>query len=81
MPEVSIQDKYRYVFTSAIGQDVLGDILVMCHFGCTLDPDNKAQVAEQNIGVAILAKMGVFAPNTLQQVVQALCSVVPAREG
>lgn len=74
----TIEDKYRFVLGSPLGQDVLGDILLMCHFGVTLDPDNKVQVAEHGVGIAILAKMGVFGPNKLQQVVQALCSVAPS---
>ncbi len=74
-----IEDKYRFIFRSPLGQDILGDILVnLCHFGCTLDPENKVQVSEYNVGIAILAKMGVFGPNKIQEVVQALCSIAPS---
>jgi hypothetical protein len=60
-----------------MGLDVLADILDMCHFGCTLDPDNKVMVAEYNVGVAILSKCGIFSQGTKNNVVKALSSVMP----
>jgi len=47
----------------------------MTHFGETLDPDNKVRVAEYNVGIAILARMGVFAHDTKTDVMNALMSV------
>ena len=74
----NINDKYTVVLGSPVGQDVLADILVnLCHFGCTLDPDNRVQVAEYNVGVAIMARMGIYGPNKLNEVVRALCGVAP----
>lgn len=73
-----LQAKYRAVFiTSALGKDVLSDILKLCHFGCTLDPDNLVQVSEHNVGVAILNRLGIFSEDTLEDVVRALANVVP----
>ena len=73
-----IQAKYRAVFiTSSLGKDVLADILQLCHFGSTLDPDNQVQVSEYNVGVAILNRCGIFAEDTLEDVIRALASVVP----
>ena len=53
-----MQDKYRALFTNQMGREVLADILMTCHFGGSLDPDNKAQIAEYNVGVVIAAKAG-----------------------
>ena len=74
----TIQAKYRQVFLkTALGRDVLSDILVLCHFGGSLDPDNKVQVSEYNVGIAILHRCGVFAEDTFEQVIRALANVVP----
>ena len=50
--EREIKDKYRALFGSGIGVEVLADILALCHFGSTLDPDNK--VASSDRGIAKL---------------------------
>ena len=83
MPEApeTLQAKYRELFLkNTLGQDVLNDILEICHFGCTLDPDNVVQVSEHNVGIAILHRCGVFAENTKEQVTRALANVVPTRQ-
>lgn len=72
MTDAKIEEKYRHVFTSPLGKDVLADILLDCHFGCTLDPDNKVQVAEYNVAVNILAKCGIFGPEREALVINAL---------
>jgi len=73
-------DKYRAVFMSPLGLEVLGDILTTCHFGCTLDPDNPANVAEYNVGVTILNRCGVFHQGTLPQVLNAFTAITPQEE-
>jgi hypothetical protein len=55
-----IRAKYHLLFREGIGREVLKDILNMCHFGVTLDPDNKVQVAEYNVGLVIAEKAGVL---------------------
>lgn len=65
-------DKYRHAFLSPIGKDVLFDILQQCHFGSSLDPDNKAQVAEYNVGIFILARCGILGSERGIPVVNAL---------
>lgn len=75
-----MQEKYRKVFGGQFGEEVLEDILRICHFGCTLDPENPTQVAEYNVGVVILAKMGIFGQGGAQKVVRALCSIIPEKE-
>lgn len=67
--------KYRAVFNTPIGQEVLSDILSMCHFGATLDPDNKVEVSEYNVGVAILARLGIFSKASMSDVVRVMCSI------
>jgi hypothetical protein len=53
-----IRKKYRAVFGYSLGQEILRDILITCHFGMTLDPDNKVMVAEYNVGIVIAEKAG-----------------------
>lgn len=72
-----IRAKYRLVLLDGIGLDVLSDILRSCHFGCTLNPENTVQVAEYNVGIAILGRCGIFGEGTFEQVVKALASVTP----
>ncbi len=71
--------KYRAVFLKyeSPGREVLADILKECHFGYTLDPDNKVMVAEHNIGVMILHKCGVFAEGTRLDILRQLAGVMP----
>lgn len=72
MSDDELSQKYRHVFTSPIGKEVLTDILATCHFGETLDPDNKVQIAEYNVGVYILFQCGVFGPDRGTEVINAL---------
>lgn len=65
---------------SEIGKDVLGDILRICDFGCTLAPDNQGQVAKHNVGITVLSKCGVFGKGTLPQVLNAFAAVMPEEE-
>jgi len=75
---LDLRGKYRAMFLrSTLGKDVLGDILKECHFGCTLDPDNKVQVSEYNVGIMILNKLGIFSDGTEFDVMNALASVSP----
>ena len=70
--------KYRTVFGTAIGQDVLSDLLVnFCEFGVFLDPHNVEQVARHNVGTSILSRMGILSTETREQVIRALMAVVP----
>lgn len=75
--EDDIGSKYRHVFASPLGREVLADLLMECHFGRTLDPDNKTQVAEYNVCVMVLAKCGVFGPNTKMDVINNLLNIIP----
>lgn len=83
MPDApeTITAKYRSLFLrGTLGKDVLADILTLCHFGCTLDPDNRVQVSEYNVGIAILHRCGIFGEDTLEQVIRHLGKVVPKPE-
>ncbi len=72
--------KYRMVFGNAVGREVLADILSMTHFGQTLNPENQAQVAEYNVGMAIMAKTGVFSKGTKLDVINALSGITPKED-
>lgn len=54
-----MQQCYRNVFGSAEGRMVLGDILVICHFGVPLN--NEVERIEYNVGVAIARMSGMMA--------------------
>lgn len=78
---MDLVDKYRAVFFgSEIGKEVLGDILNICHLGCSLTPDNPAMTAEHNVGTIILSNCGVFSEGTASQVINAFAAVVPDKE-
>ena len=78
---MSLRDKCREVFTKGFGPEVLCHILVdLCHFGETLSPDNKAMIGEYNIGVTLLADIGVFGPGMLGGVINTLCKIIPEKE-
>jgi hypothetical protein len=79
MPELSLIDKYRITFMeSPFGKEVLSDILFQCHFGESLK--DETMTIEYNVGLAILARCGIFGPNTRQDVINALCSVRPKED-
>ena len=68
-----MEAKYGAVLLRGLGLDVFKDILAsFCHFGQTLDPENIAQVAEYNVGMAIISRCGDF-----QEVLRALSSAMP----
>lgn len=73
--EREIKDKYRALFGSGIGIEVLADLLALCHFGGSLDPDNKVMVAEYNVGVMVLARCGVLQSDNFEGVISALLGV------
>ena len=58
--------RYKNVFGSEEGRLVLGDILTLCNFGETLDPNDPVKVAEYNLGITILRMAGVLDPLYLQ---------------
>lgn len=69
--------KYRTVFESQIGKDVLADLLKNAHFGETLNWENPGMIAEYNFGVVILASMGIYSRETREDVIRALLTVTP----
>ena len=61
MPEPKeMQQLYKNVFGTAEGRVVLGDILTKGHYGVTLDPENRDQVAEYNFALVIGTLAGAF---------------------
>jgi hypothetical protein len=55
-----VDQLYRNVFGTAEGRIVLGDILTRGHYGVTLDPDNRVQIAEYNSALIIAHRAGAF---------------------
>ena len=54
--ETDISDYYRGLFLKESGTKVLNDILIICHFGDELNPEDKVEIAEYNVGLRILKK-------------------------
>lgn len=56
---LDIKAKYRILFDSDIGREVLSDILInFCNFGCFIDSDKER--IEYNVGINILSRLKVF---------------------
>lgn len=74
--EKEITNQYRHIFLgSQMGMQVLADILDMCYFGSTLDPENKVEISRYNLGISILVRCGVFLGVTQFEVVNALAGI------
>ena len=74
--DAQISNRYRHLFLgSQIGMQVLADILDMCHFGSTLDPEDKAEVTKYNLGIGILVKCGIFEGVKQFEIINALAGM------
>jgi hypothetical protein len=61
LPEVKIEDKYKFTFQSPLAREVLKDIVLRtCRYGSTLDPESREQIAQHNVAVDILSMCGIF---------------------
>jgi len=74
---LEMEKKYRNVLIStSMGIDVLADILVsFCHFGCFIETDY--QMAQHNVGVNILARIGIFSPENKENSIRTMVSALP----
>lgn len=72
--------EYKFIFGATdIGFKVLADILInFCHFGCYLT--NPDEVAQHNIGVSILSRLGAFSKGNTEKVVKGLINSLPNKE-
>jgi hypothetical protein len=52
----AMRQRYRNVFGTAEGRAVLGDILVLCHFGIPLNSEEER--IEYNVGITIARMAG-----------------------
>ena len=73
-----MQDKYRALFITPLGLEVLTDILFKLDFGCTLDPNDTQKICQHNIAIDILANCGMFVD--LKKSVIALANVPTKQE-
>jgi hypothetical protein len=76
-----IRGAYRFAFAQTeIGVEVLCDILTnLCHFGQVLEtPDD---VAQYNVGIGILSRLGVVSKGNEREIVVNLLNVIPKKEG
>jgi hypothetical protein len=70
-----LRDKYRFVFGTELGSQVLSDILKMCHFAMKVDPDNKNEIIAHNLAVEILAKCGVYDGDNFEKVIRNILGI------
>lgn len=71
--EPDIRDKYRALFSTGLGIDVLDDIMKLCGFGELIEVNNPAMVARHNLAVAILSKcLGSESKDGVRTVVQSM---------
>ena len=77
MEDDIIGSKYRYVFSSPMGREVLADLLFLCHLFDVPDSNNPQKCGEQGIGIGILGRCGILGPNSMRDVINALLNVIP----
>jgi hypothetical protein len=70
--EERLRDDYIRAFNTPHGRNVLEDLLRTLHFFSTLDPDNPTAVAERNVAVAILRRMGVISDENTDKITEAI---------
>jgi len=68
---------YRNVFSGPSGTCVLADILANCHFLEPLDAGNPQMIGEYNVGIYLLASLGVMKPDNRIEVVNNLLGQNP----
>lgn len=72
-----LAEKYRAVFNTPMGQEVLADILVnKLHFGCYLEK-NVGDIALNNTAIAILSTLGIVSKGNGLEVIRSLMTVTP----
>lgn len=76
-PRKEIRAKYRALFTSPMGREVLQDILQNSEFGSILHPENYIKFMWHNVAITILKECGMIGPDLMDQVVDGFCNVVP----
>ncbi len=72
-----IRIKYRELFSSPMGREVLTDILSNCEFGSILHPENTVKLMWHNAAIVILKECGMVGRELMDQVVDAFCHVIP----
>jgi hypothetical protein len=72
--------KYRSVFCSEIGEEVLNDILWEAGHGRSIGYMTDVQRGAYDLGTTILNKMGIYIGTTRREVTNALLNVSPLRD-
>ena len=49
---------FQKVFANGIGKKALAQILVLCHFGVDLDPNDPIMIGQYNLGLRLLWMSG-----------------------
>lgn len=71
--EEDLQAKYKILFRSDIGKDVLSDLLTRLKFGCYLE--TEADLALHNKAVEVLAMLGIISPGRERDLIDALFTI------
>jgi hypothetical protein len=73
-----LEAKYRMLFLSPTGQEVLSDILVnFCYLGQYHESGSQEQDGAYNVGLKILGRMGIVKPGNGDTLVRAMLGAVP----
>ncbi len=74
-PRKGIRFKYRELFSSELGRQVLTDFLENAEFGSILHPEDTVRLMWHNAAISILRECGMIGPGLMDQLVDAFCSV------
>ncbi len=74
-PRKAIRFKYRELFSSELGREVLADLLEQAEFGTIIHPQNEVKLMWHNAAICILRECGMVGEGLMDQLVDALCSV------
>lgn len=70
-----LTEKYRTVFGTPTGQEVLADILVNeLHFGCFLN-EALGDIALNNAAIGVLSKMGIVTKGNALEIIRSLMNI------
>jgi len=78
--QIQLTAKYRIVFNSEMGAEVLNDILREAGHGRPIGDMSDVQRGAYDLGTTILYKIGVYIHETRQAVTNALLNIQPQEE-
>lgn len=68
-------EKWRRVFCTPDGKEVLEDIMIGTGIFETINPEDRERVAIRNYGLSVFAELGVFTDKNIPKIVDSLASL------